>query len=69
MTYPALRLDAPARYRTRVQGYPVGNWFERMDDSTLVRTSRMGQVPVVALSGCVSDQGALIGVRSRAIDL
>ena len=68
MTYPILRLDAPARYRIRIQGDLGGVRPPALEELTLTQDTRPGQAPVVTLSGRVKDQGALIAVLDGLLD-
>jgi hypothetical protein len=68
MTYPILRLDAPATYRIRVQGELGDLGPNGLEGLTLTRDTRPGQAPVVTLSGRVKDQGTLIAVLDDLLD-
>ena len=68
MTYPNLRLDAPATYRIRVQGDLGDHGPNGLSELTLTQDTRPGQAPVITLSGRVSDQGALIAVLDDLLD-
>ena len=68
MTYPILRLDAPATYRIRVQGNLDDHSPSGLEGLTLAQDTPPGQAPVIALSGRVKDQGALIAVLDELLD-
>jgi hypothetical protein len=68
VTHPILRLDAPARYRIRVQG-ELGDYDpDGLEGLALAQDARPGPAPVITLSGRVKDQGALIAVLNGLLD-
>jgi len=68
MTYPILRLDAPATYRIRAQGELGDHGPSGLEGLALAQDTRPGQAPVVTLSGRVKDQGTLIAVLDDLLD-
>lgn len=74
MTYPLLRLDAPALYRIRVQGYLPGqgnldaSGLYGLEGLTLTQDNRAGQAPQITLSDRFADQGALIRLLDVLLD-
>ena len=57
-----LKIDDPASYRIRVQGYLEDVWSDRLADMTITIHEKEGMAPESILTGKVRDQVELVGV-------
>jgi hypothetical protein len=57
-----LRLETPATYRIRVQGYLEERYSDRVGGMTIIPPDVMDEPPVTTLNGRLVDQAALAGV-------
>lgn len=57
-----LKVDAPATYRIRVQGYLEDVWSDRLADMTIMIHDKEGTAPESVLTGKLRDQAELVGV-------
>ena len=57
-----LKIDDPAFYKIRVQGYLEDIWSDRLADMTISIHDKEGIAPESILTGKVRDQAELVGV-------
>lgn len=57
-----LRMEDPASYVIRVQGYLDEIWSDRLGNMTITMASSESQAPVTILKGKIKDQSELVGV-------
>ena len=69
MTPKGLRLDMPATYRIRVQGFLNQSWSDRLGGMTVIPPTQANVAPETTLSGRLLDQAALFGVLNTLYDL
>ncbi len=64
-----LRLDHPAAYQVRVQGWVSERWSDWLGGMTLEREGGEGQAESTRLSGVARDQAALLGLLGSLYSL
>lgn len=70
MTHKELRLDMPATYQIRVQGYLPESWSDRLGGMMVIPSGQAAdEAPETTLTGCLLDQAALFGVLNALYDL
>jgi hypothetical protein len=64
-----VRLDTPAVYCIRIQGWLDEGWSDRLSGMTITVSQAVDEAPVTTLSGQLVDQAALGGVLSTVYEL
>lgn len=63
-----LRVDQPAHYRIRVQGWVDDRWADWLGGLTLAREGESDSAATI-LTGAVTDQSALVGLLQQLCNL
>jgi hypothetical protein len=69
MKQRGLRLEDPAIYEIRVQGYLDLNWSDKLQGLGIAVKEFSDKLPITSLSGRLKDQAALIGVLNALFAL
>ena len=64
-----LKVNDPASYRIRVQGYLEDVWSDRLAGMTITIHDKKGVAPESILTGKVRDQAELVGVLNGLYEL
>ena len=64
-----LRLEVPAIYEIRVQGYLDPKWSDRLQGLGITIKEYSDRLPVTTLTGRLKDQAALLGVLNTLFAL
>jgi hypothetical protein len=68
-TKPAIRLNTPAKYRIRIQGYLDNTWSDQFYGLVLTNYYSPKQPMQTVLTGHLVDQAALLGVLNHLYGL
>lgn len=69
MKQKGLRLELPATYEIRVQGYLDPQWSARLQGLGITFKEFSDRLPVTTLTGRLKDQAALLGVLNTLFAL
>jgi hypothetical protein len=63
------RLETPATYRIRIQGYFDSSWIDQVTGMSISKNTSEGGPTVTTLTGHLTDQAMLSGILNTLYDL